>query len=144
MTPEQARAITFSFGRVFPYKSKLSDCFYQELFEIAPEARPLFPSDMTGQKEKLANTLHMVVTQLNNLDTVLSAVRALGQRHKDYGAEPAHYEVVGIALITALHKVTPGGLNAEEEKAWIVAYHTIAGAMIEAAKDLPDEERRRA
>jgi len=137
MTPEEARHVTFSFGRVFPYKNKLTTVFYDILFEIAPEARALFPADMKEQKDKLANTLHMVVTNLNDLTMILAAVSALGARHKDYGAEAAHYEVVGIALVTALKQVTPAGLSPEEERSWIAAYTVISDAMIEAANTAP-------
>lgn len=137
MTPEEARHVTFSFGRVFPYRAKLTTLFYQTLFELAPEARPLFPDDMTSQKEKLASTLNMVVTNLNKLDDILGAVRALGARHAGYGATAAHYEAVGTSLVTALKKVTPGGLTPAEETAWLSAYSLISAAMIEAGKGVP-------
>ncbi|MEM6728302.1 MAG: globin domain-containing protein [Pseudomonadota bacterium] len=135
MTPEDARHVTFSFGRVFPYRKQLTTRFYDELFDLAPVVRPLFPADMSSQKEKLALTLHHVVTNISDLSKVLEAVRAMGVRHVDYGAEPAHYEIVGLALITALKKITPGGLSPEEERAWIAAYQLIAATMIEAAAD---------
>ncbi|MEM9435959.1 MAG: globin domain-containing protein [Pseudomonadota bacterium] len=137
MTPAEARHVTFSFGRVFPYKNKLTAVFYDTLFDMAPEARALFPEDMGAQKDKLAHTLNLVVTNLNKLDSILGAVRALGERHKGYGATAAHYEIVGIALVTALKQITPGGLSAEEEAAWIKAYQLVAEAMVEAAEAAP-------
>ena len=141
MTPEEARLVTASFGRVFPFRQKLTDVFYANLFEMAPEARPLFPDDLTGQKDKLAHTLNLVVTNLTNLDTILSAVTALGQRHSGYGATPGNYEVVGLALITALKKVTPASLSPEEESAWVAAYTVISDAMIKAAEQMPPEAK---
>ena len=141
MTPEEARHVTVSFGRVFPFRKKLTTVFYDTLFEMAPEVRPLFPEDMTGQKDKLANTLNLVVTNLTNLGTILEAVTALGQRHAGYGATPAHYEVVGISLITALKQVTPAGLSPEEESAWVAAYTVISDAMIQAADKMPPEAK---
>ena len=142
MTPEEARHITFSFGRVFPYRSKLTSVFYEKVFEIAPEARALFPKDMSGQKEKLAHTLNLVVTNLNKLDETLAAGTALGARHAGYGATEAHYDVVGIALIAALKQVTPGGLSAEEEHAWIAAYNVISQVMIDGARKAEAEALR--
>lgn len=133
MTPEEARHVTVSFGRVFPYSSKLATVFYEELFDLDPASRSLFPEDMAGQREKLADTLHLVVTNLTRLEKIMSAIEALGQRHATYGAEPAHYEVVGLALITALKRVTPAGLSPEEERAWITAYQAISSAMQNAA-----------
>ncbi|MEL6689724.1 MAG: globin domain-containing protein [Pseudomonadota bacterium] len=141
MTPEEARNVTASFGRVFPFRKQMTTVFYDTLFEMAPEARPLFPDDLSGQKDKLAHTLNMVVTNLTNLDTILQAVTALGQRHGGYGATPAHYEVVGIALVTALKKTTPGGLKPEEESAWVTAYTIISDAMIKAAEQMPPDAK---
>ena len=126
---------------MFPFRKKLTTVFYQTLFELAPEARPLFPDDLTGQKDKLANTLNLVVTNLTKLDTILRAVSTLGQRHAGYGATPGHYEVVGVALITALKKVTPAGLTPAEESAWVTAYNLISDAMIKAAAQMPPESK---
>ncbi|MEO0675916.1 MAG: globin domain-containing protein [Pseudomonadota bacterium] len=134
MTPDQARHVTFSLGRVFPYRAKLVSTFYEELFELAPGVRSLFPEDMTDQREKLLSTLNTVVTNLTELDKIIDAVRALGMRHVEYGATPAHYEVVGLALVTALKRATPGGLSKEEEHAWVTAYQLLSSTMIEAAE----------
>ncbi|MEO0484319.1 MAG: globin domain-containing protein [Pseudomonadota bacterium] len=133
MTPTQARHVSHSFGRVFPFHKRLTDAFYSTLFELAPDTRALFPDDLSVQKQKLASTLQTVVQNLGKLDTIMAPVRALGVRHAGYGAAPAHYEAVGLALITALKQVTPGGLSEAEERAWVAAYNVLATAMIDAA-----------
>ena len=97
MTPEQVKLISLSFGRVFPFRRHLVKTFYEELFQQVPKVRVLFPEDMTGQFDKLADMLHLIVTQLGASDSFVQ-VQALGiTRH--YGAKPEHFEAVGAALI---------------------------------------------
>ncbi|MEL6609300.1 MAG: globin domain-containing protein [Pseudomonadota bacterium] len=134
MTPEQVERVTRSFGRVFPFRQKLVTQFYDDLFEAAPEARALFPDDMTSQFKKLADMLHTVVTLLPNPNSLMPAVKSLGARHVGYGATEAHYALVGSCLIGALRDTTPGGLSEDELAAWQEAYDVLATAMIEAAR----------
>ncbi|WP_147125274.1 globin domain-containing protein [Shimia ponticola] len=134
MTPEQVKQISLSFGRVFPFRRHLVKTFYAELFRQAPKTRALFPEDMSGQFDKLADMLHLIVTQLGTSETFLSEVQALGTRHAHYGAKPEHFEAVGHALLHSLKEVVPGGLTAAEEEAWGAAYATLSDVMIKAGR----------
>ena len=64
MTPQQIALVQCSFKSVAPIASKAADLFYNRLFEIAPEVRQLFPTDLSGQKVKL---MGMLATAINNL-----------------------------------------------------------------------------
>ncbi|MGR3436634.1 MAG: globin domain-containing protein [Shimia sp.] len=134
MTPQEKQAVSISFGRVFPFRAKLTTLFYDKLFTAAPQLRGLFPDDMRGQKNKLAQTLHFVVTHLDDPDTLSAAVSDLGQKHRGYGASPEGYALVGQCLVAALREVTPGGIDEREADAWAVAYQAISGMMMLAAK----------
>ena len=133
MTPEQIMLVQTSWAKVAPIADQAADIFYDRLFEIAPEARPLFAEDMTKQKRALMGMLATAVNGLNKLDTILPAVQALGVRHVDYGATDEHYEVVATALLFTLRKGLGDGFTPEVEEAWTRAYTTLAGVMIEAA-----------
>ena len=102
MTPDQISLIRNTFQQVDP--DAAAAAFYARLFEIAPDVRSLFASDLTAQGQKLMATLAVVVNGLNDIDALLPAVRDLGARHADYGAEPAHYEAVGAALLWTLEQ----------------------------------------
>jgi hemoglobin-like flavoprotein len=82
-----------SFARVLPISEAAADLFYDRLFEIAPQVRPLFPDDLREQKRKLMAMLGMAVGALNDLETLVPKVKALGARPVAYGATAAHYEV---------------------------------------------------
>jgi len=133
MTPDQVKLVQDSFAKVGPISEKASELFYGRLFEIAPQVRAMFPDDMTEQRKKLMATLTIVVNGLNNLDTILPAASALAKRHVAYGAEPAHYPVVGEALLWTLEKGLGDAWTPEVAAAWTAAYTTLSGYMISEA-----------
>ena len=53
ITPEQADLITQSFDTIWTVRRKLATTFYGRFFELAPDARRLFPGDMERQHLKL-------------------------------------------------------------------------------------------
>jgi hemoglobin-like flavoprotein len=130
MTPDQVELVQDSFAKVAPISAKAAELFYGRLFEIAPQARAMFPDDMTEQHKKLMATLAIVVNGLNNLDAILPAASALAKRHVSYGAEPAHYPVVGDALLWTLEQGLGPAWTPQVAAAWASAYTTLSGYMI--------------
>ena len=129
MTPAQIAVVQRHFGRVYPVKGALAQKFYDHLFEIAPEARDLFPQNMSEQREKLSDTLAMLVKHLNSPKHVEVAIQGMARRHRGYGARPEHFAPVGEALIYALDAYTDGGMSPEQKDGWIAAYTLITDSM---------------
>ena len=98
MTPEQVKLVQDSFRKVMPIAGTAADLFYDHLFEIAPEVRPLFPKDLAEQKKKLIVMLATAVNNLDRVDKVIPAVAELDKRYASYGVTAEHYEPVGAAL----------------------------------------------
>jgi nitric oxide dioxygenase len=130
MTPEQVKLVQDSFAKVAPIAGTAATLFYDRLFEVAPQVRPLFPDDMTEQKLKLMGMLAVVVKGLDNLPAILPAASMLAKRHVAYGAEPAHYPVVGGALLWTLEKGLGPDWNPELAAAWTAAYTLLSDFMI--------------
>lgn len=137
MTPEHVALVQESFKRVVPIAGTAADLFYDRLFAIAPDVRPLFPDDLTDQKKKLIGMLATAVTNLHQVDTILPAVEALGRRHVDYGVTSVHYEPVGTALLWTLEQGLGEGFTPPVKAAWTEAYTTLAGVMQAAAAQAP-------
>ena len=133
MTPEQIKLVQDSFAKVAPISEKAAELFYGRLFEIAPQVRAMFPDDMTEQRKKLMATLAIVVQGLNNLDAILPAASALAKRHVSYGAEAAHYPVVGQALLWTLEQGLGPSWTPDVAAAWTGAYTTLSEFMISEA-----------
>src|ERR1700750_2007819 len=98
MNPVQVKLVQESFAKVAPISETAAALFYDRLFEVAPTVKAMFPVDMTGQRRTLLPSRAVVFTGLGILESVLPAASALARRHVSYGAEPAHYPVVGSAL----------------------------------------------
>ena len=134
MTPRQIALVQDSFARVAPIAGDAADIFYARLFEAAPAVRSLFPDDMSEQKDKLMAMLGVAVNGLSDLDAILPAVRALGVRHRQYGAVPEHYEVVGETLLHTLAQGLGDAFTPDVEAAWTQTYAVLADIMVTACE----------
>jgi hemoglobin-like flavoprotein len=132
MTPEKVELVQSSFRKVVPIADTAASLFYDRLFEIAPEVRSMFPKDMKEQKVKLMSMLGTAVANLHKLETILPAVKALGERHKGYGVTTAHYAPVGAALLWTLEKGLGADFTPEVKAAWAETYTALAGVMTSA------------
>jgi len=133
MNPQTIDLVQRSFGKVAPIADSAADIFYNRLFELAPEFRPMFPEEMSQQKKKLMATLAFAVNSLKNLDALLPALKGLGARHKDYGVTDEHYATVGAALLYTLEKGLGDDWTPELKAAWAEVYGVASSVMIEAA-----------
>jgi hemoglobin-like flavoprotein len=133
VTPDQVQLVQRSFANVAPISEAAAVLFYDRLFEIAPQVKAMFPSDMTEQRKKLMATLAVVVGGLSSLEAILPAASALAIRHVSYGAKAEHYPVVGAALLWTLEKGLGDSWTPEVADAWSTAYGTLAGYMISEA-----------
>ncbi|MEM5584526.1 globin family protein [Roseibium sp. AS2] len=133
MTPDQIQLVQTSFAKVVPIADDAATLFYSRLFEIAPEVRPLFRSDLGNQGRKLMTTLGVVVNGLSNLETVLPAAEALAVKHVGYGVTAEHYKPVGEALVWTLGKGLGDAFTEDTRRAWLAAYSALSGVMITAA-----------
>jgi len=137
MTPIQIALIQSSFAKVVPISEQAAAIFYARLFELAPQVRVLFKGDMTEQGRKLMAMLKTVVATLDKLDVLVPVAQQLAERHVGYGAQPAHYAVVGQALLDTLQKGLGADFTPETREAWTTAYGTLSSVMIAAAEALP-------
>jgi hemoglobin-like flavoprotein len=133
MTPEQVSLVQESFRKVVPIADTAADLFYDRLFTIAPQVKPMFPADMTEQKKKLIAMLATAVTNLHQVETILPAIENLGKRHVAYDVTSAHYEPVGAALLWTLEQGLGPEFTPPVKAAWTEAYMTLAGVMQGAA-----------
>ncbi|MFN3655919.1 MAG: globin family protein [Pseudolabrys sp.] len=129
MSPDQVSLVQASFRKIVPIADTAADLFYDRLFDIAPEVKPLFPEDLREQKKKLIAMLATAVNNLHQIETILAAVADLGKRHATYGVTAAHYAPVGAALLWTLEQGLGPDFTPPVKAAWSEAYTTLAGAM---------------
>lgn len=107
--------------------------FYDNLFRIAPEVRPMFRGDMKIQANMLEQQLDLIIMSLDKPTTWVNIARQSAIRHAGYGVKPFHYRLVGQALIAALEESLQDEFTPDLRTAWGDAYDVLSRTMIEAA-----------
>ncbi len=128
MAPDQVKLVQESFAKVEPIAAQAGDMIYARLFEIAPEVRPMFPADITAQRDKLLQMLSTAVNNLHQVEMIIPAVEDLGKRHVGYDVQDPHYDKVGEALIWTLDKGLGDAFTPPVKEAWVETYGTLAGS----------------
>src|SRR5262245_25964233 len=75
-----------SFRPMIERGTELADRFYARLFSEHPEVRPLFPTNMAAQKQKLLDTLSLIIESLREPEITRKRIEQLGIAHVGYGA----------------------------------------------------------
>ena len=105
--------------------------FYNRLFEIMPEVKPMFSkTPLPEQSKKLLTMLSYVIAKLDKLEDIMSEITKLAQRHAGYGVTEEHYNAVGSALLWTLEQGLGAEWNEELATAWTDVYTVLAGAML--------------
>lgn len=133
MTPRQKELVKGSWDQVVPIQETAAELFYGRLFDVYPEVKPYFKGDMKEQGKKLMSMLSMAVNGLDNLDTLVEPLKALGAKHRGYGVGPEDYNKVADAFLWTLDQGLGDAFTEEVKDAWVVTYTTVAGVMIEGA-----------
>ncbi len=132
-----------SFAQIRPRLSSFAASFYQVLFILHPETKPLFENtNMEAQEQKLAESLVLVVLNLRQLGFLTQALKDLGARHVQYGILPEHYPLVGNVILTTFRYYLGSDWTPEVKKAWKDAYNLISSIMLEGVRDLDSNSVR--
>ena len=122
MTPEQADLIRKSFDAMYPMRRDIADLAYSRFFELAPDARGLFPSDMERQRIKLMDMIAALVGSLDQRPLFQSLVADSGRRHAGFGVQPSQYVAMGEALMWSLECKFGASFTPELRESWTALY----------------------
>ncbi|EIT84561.1 bifunctional nitric oxide dioxygenase/dihydropteridine reductase 2 [Fictibacillus macauensis ZFHKF-1] len=112
----------------------ITTVFYEELFREHPELRNVFNQSNQAQGRQqvaLAQILYQAALHIEQLETLLPAVRQVGEKHRSLGVVPEHYPIVGKHLLLAMKAVLKEAATDEILEAWETAYEVIASLFIE-------------
>lgn len=121
------------FRKMDPHQ--IGNVFYSRLFLQMPSLRSMFKPSMKDQYAKIVDMLDLIVSKLHSLDEITEDIRQLAIRHTAYGVRPAHYKLVGDALLWTLAKGLGNKWTEETAVAWAVCYRELSDTMINAAQD---------
>ncbi|MEE9329291.1 MAG: globin family protein [Parvularculaceae bacterium] len=134
ITAQDVDNVQNSFAQIYKAGDHFGTLFYQRLFQIAPEVRPLFKGNLSDQQAKLMQILSMAVLDLNNTKSIIPMIRDLGRRHVDYGVKPHHYELVGATLLWTLEQALEARFTPEIKASWTKVYALLSSVMIQGAE----------
>lgn len=132
-TARQKALVRESFALLMPCGGLVAQLFYKRLFEIAPELRVLFKTDLQSQGDKLMNALQMTILSLDRIEILRPTVRLLGIRHRSYGVKQQDYITVAAALMWTLEQCLEERFTREVREAWGEVYLLMATIMEEAS-----------
>jgi hemoglobin-like flavoprotein len=133
MTNEQIQVVKKTwkvFRGISP--ATVGDLFYSKLFTENPSLRKMFPTDMEQQYKKLIDMLNAIIIRLDKLEELTEEIAAMAKRHVEYGVRPAHYKLVGSALLWTLQKGLGNDWNEDVKEAWSSCYTILANVMMAA------------
>jgi hemoglobin-like flavoprotein len=133
MTPEQVELIRKSFDAMWSMRGDIADLCYSRFFELAPEARDLFPSDMERQRAKLMDMIAALVGSLDQHALFQSLAAHSGRQHARFGVQPSQYTALGEALLWSLQCKFGDSFTLELRDAWRALYATVQAEMLRAA-----------
>ncbi|MBL9132465.1 MAG: hypothetical protein JNG86_14775 [Verrucomicrobiaceae bacterium] len=144
MTPQQVHLIRESFHTLSRHGHVAALVFYQRLFELAPELRPMFKGDIEVQSKKLIDMLGVLIAMLERPRGLELELRAMGARHVGYGVKEEHYAVVGAALLSMLAQTLDKEFTPELCTAWTALYGDVEKLMKAGAKEMTNDGWRAA
>ena len=132
MTPAQIQMVETTLDRISV--PRLAAVFYGRVLSSDPDLARMFTTDVEVQQVRFATELAAIGRSIRSYDAFVSAGRALGARHRTYGARAAHYRLMGDALVAALADALGPEWNDEVEEAWRLAYNLTAETMMSGAR----------
>lgn len=136
MSPQQVTLVRHSWHQVQALGPTAAALFYEQLFALNPQLRPLFRGNLAQQGERLLAMLDTAVAGLAQPAQLLPVLQALGRRHVAYGVEAAHYDQVGQALLATLALGLGEAFTPELRSAWEAVYGLVSQTMLAAADEL--------
>ncbi len=133
MNIEQVQLVRDSLIHVRPIADEIAESFYSHLFEIGPHLRKLFTGNMKTQGAMLMTSLELAVSGLDDMESILPAVQALGERHMSYGVKKEYYRYAKESFLWALEKHLNDEFIPTLKAAWSEAFDTLIEAMSNAA-----------
>lgn len=121
-----------SYKAMTPRLEDASVFFYERLFAIAPELRPMFRDEIPNQGMRFMTAVGTILERLDAPGGASDTLARLGQGHAALGVEPGHFAPMRTALLETFRETLGPGFTERHAAAWGRAYDEIAAAMVRA------------
>jgi len=122
-----------TFEMVAPQADAVAERFYDRMFRIYPQVKPLFVNtEPAHQRKKLMASIGAVVSLADKPDELGPVLDKLGRSHVDYRVEPHQYAYVSASLLATLAETFGDAWTPEASETWAEALRVVSDAMIKA------------
>lgn len=134
MTEHDKILVKNSFSKIIPIADRVSEKFYNRLFDLDDSLRHLFKSDMQAQRKKFMEMIAHTISSLDDFEVLAPVLRKLGTSHIDHNVQPEHYYLIGEALLWAIGQELEDEFDYNTKLAWFTVYNEITKVMLEGTK----------
>ena len=131
---DQIGQIRRSFDAIWPAHREIAEAFYARFFELAPDARRMFPDEMESQQRKLMDTIAVLVGALDSPEMFHSTASPIGRWHVQLGVTASHLAAFGDALLWTLERHFASSFTPELRQAWAALYEAVRNDMLPAVE----------
>ena len=122
MTNQQVILIQHSWLQIAPQTEQIAQSFYEELFELNPCLRSLFPRSFQTQIKKFSAVLEYMVSSIDQSDMLFQQLQCLGISQVSGLTKKQYRFLVGEALLRALRLHLSAQWSSQLARAWAAAY----------------------
>jgi len=127
MTPTQIALVQASWQKVDEKNHEVAQMFYQRLFELAPELRQFYQTDLQEYGARLMRNLGMAVKSLRQMDSVLPMLQDFAAQRVERGIKDGYETVVRNAMLWALEQRLAESFTQDVRTAWNETYSLLTG-----------------
>jgi hemoglobin-like flavoprotein len=129
LSPRQTLLIKLSWSHLSNRLEEIGETFYEVLFDLYPELRPMFRETMATQQQKFSTMMNHIVAQIQFPGKLEKDLAEMGTRHAGYGVTDDQYDKVMIAFLLAMEKKLKKNWDSETKEAWTMAFVYIGSQM---------------
>ena len=97
-----------------------ADAFFKDLLRTKQEVRSLFSkTDFQAQSKRLLSAIGEIISSLSDVDTLVSILEDLGQRHVNYNVKPKHFAILQKSWFFMLEEALGFEFGETERAAWV-------------------------
>lgn len=130
MTPETKQQVRESWAAMAGKEDAFAWAFYSDLFDRLPVALGYFAhTTMREQRERFHRMLAVLVSAVDEPESLREELAALAKRHVGYGISAHDYAPAGESLIRAFQAILGPEFTPEMRTAWEDLYRFVSGVM---------------
>lgn len=133
ITTQQKEIVKATIPALQEHGMTITKVFYKRMLDAHPELRNIFNASHQESGEQSAALAHAVWAYAVNIDqpeSLSTAVSRIGHKHASLGITPDHYPIVGKYLLGAIKEVLGPAVNQDVLEAWGAAYKQLANIFI--------------